>query len=160
MQKAWLQNVALKTVPLRDFGTVDPALTSLVRYLIHDSSEYVSGNIFIVEAGTTLAGFPIFSSLWVFIEKVGLYSLPWNQLKELKEQVFMLKVIKKLFRGVLLFDICSFFLFSSHVLTLKNAAAENREYILCLLFFMKWRDFFSYRLVAAFWPEVFYLHSH
>ncbi|CDP15762.1 unnamed protein product [Coffea canephora] len=44
-------------------GTVDPALTSLIRYLIHESSEYVSGNNFIVDAGTTLPGFPIFSSL-------------------------------------------------------------------------------------------------
>ncbi|KAM7271699.1 hypothetical protein ACFE04_030913 [Oxalis oulophora] len=63
MQKDWLTNVALKTVPLRTFGTVDPALTSLVRYLIHDSSEYISGNIFIVDAGNTLPGVPVFSSL-------------------------------------------------------------------------------------------------
>lgn len=63
MQKDWLKNVALRTVPLREYGTVDPALTTLVRYLIHDSSKYVSGNIFIVDAGTTLAGIPIFSSL-------------------------------------------------------------------------------------------------
>ncbi|KAI7990430.1 3-oxoacyl-[acyl-carrier-protein] reductase FabG [Camellia lanceoleosa] len=63
MQKNWLKNVALRTVPLREYGTVDPALTSLVRYLIHDSSEYISGNIFIVDAGATLPGVPIFSSL-------------------------------------------------------------------------------------------------
>jgi NAD(P)-dependent dehydrogenase (short-subunit alcohol dehydrogenase family) len=63
MQRDWLTNVALKTVPLKTFGTADPALTSLARYLIHDSSEYVSGNIFTVEAGATLPGFPIFSSL-------------------------------------------------------------------------------------------------
>ena len=63
MQKDWLQTVAMKTVPLKAFGTLDPALTSLVRYLIHDSSEYVSGNIFIVDAGATLPGVPIFSSL-------------------------------------------------------------------------------------------------
>ncbi|GLT28014.1 hypothetical protein SLA2020_029730 [Shorea laevis] len=63
MQKDWLTNVALRTVPLRTFGTSDPALTSLVRYLIHDSSAYVSGNMFIVDAGTTLPGIPIFSSL-------------------------------------------------------------------------------------------------
>ncbi|PHU15681.1 hypothetical protein BC332_16886 [Capsicum chinense] len=44
-------------------GLRDPALTSLVRYLIHDSTEYVSGNVFIVDAGTTLASVPIFSSL-------------------------------------------------------------------------------------------------
>ncbi|KAI4348585.1 hypothetical protein L6164_009293 [Bauhinia variegata] len=63
MQKDWVHNVAMKIVPLRTFGTSDPALTSLVRYLIHDSSEYVSGNNFIVEAGVTLPGVPIFSSL-------------------------------------------------------------------------------------------------
>uniref|UniRef100_A0A5B6Z1J0 Putative 3-oxoacyl-[acyl-carrier-protein] reductase FabG n=1 Tax=Davidia involucrata TaxID=16924 RepID=A0A5B6Z1J0_DAVIN len=63
MQKDWLNNVALRTVPLKTFGTSDPALTSLARYLIHDSSEYVSGNIFIADAGATLPGVPIFSSL-------------------------------------------------------------------------------------------------
>ncbi|KAK3228475.1 hypothetical protein Dsin_000356 [Dipteronia sinensis] len=63
MQKEWLNNVALKTIPLRMNGTSDPALTSLVRYLLHDSSEYVSGNVFIVDAGATLPGVPIFSSL-------------------------------------------------------------------------------------------------
>ncbi|KAF8043678.1 hypothetical protein BT93_A1866 [Corymbia citriodora subsp. variegata] len=63
MQRDWLNNVAEKTVPLRTFGTSDPALTTLIRYLIHDSSEYVTGNIFIVDAGATLPGFPIFSSL-------------------------------------------------------------------------------------------------
>ncbi|XP_022743267.1 uncharacterized protein LOC111294273 [Durio zibethinus] len=63
MKKDWLTNVAARTVPLRTFGTSDPALTSLVRYLIHDSSEYVSGNVFIVDAGATLPGVPIFSSL-------------------------------------------------------------------------------------------------
>ncbi|CAN6576863.1 unnamed protein product [Malus baccata var. baccata] len=59
----WLHNVAMKTVPLQTFGTSDPALTSLVRYLPHDYSEYVSGNIYIIDAGTTLPGVPIFSSL-------------------------------------------------------------------------------------------------
>lgn len=63
MQREWLNTVALKTVPLRTWGTSNPALTSLLRYLIHDSSEYVSGNMFIVDAGVTLPGFPIFSSL-------------------------------------------------------------------------------------------------
>ncbi|CAN4118667.1 unnamed protein product [Withania somnifera] len=63
IQKDWLQNVALRTIPLRTHGTSNPALTSLVRYLVHDSSEYVSGNIFIVDAGATLPGVPLFSSL-------------------------------------------------------------------------------------------------
>lgn len=63
MQKDWLETVMKKTVPLRTYGTLDPALTSLVRYLIHETSEYVTGNIFIVDAGVTLPGFPIFSSL-------------------------------------------------------------------------------------------------
>ena len=63
MQRQWLSNVAKKTVPLGTYGTSDPALTSLVRYLIHESSAYVSGNIFIVDTGATLPGVPIFSSL-------------------------------------------------------------------------------------------------
>lgn len=63
MEKEWLNNVAIKTVPLKKFGTPNPALTSIIRYLIHDSSEYVSGNAFIADAGATLPGLPIFSSL-------------------------------------------------------------------------------------------------
>ncbi|XP_042513976.1 3-oxoacyl-[acyl-carrier-protein] reductase FabG-like [Macadamia integrifolia] len=63
LQKDWLNNVALRTVPLRKFGTIDPALTSLIRFLIHDTSSYVSGNVFIVDSGNTLPGIPIFSSL-------------------------------------------------------------------------------------------------
>ncbi|OVA13646.1 Short-chain dehydrogenase/reductase SDR [Macleaya cordata] len=63
MQKNWLNNVAQKTIPLKTYGETDPALTSLVRFLIHDSSEYVTGNIFIVDAGQSLPGVPIFSSL-------------------------------------------------------------------------------------------------
>lgn len=63
VEKPWLNTVAFKTVPLRTYGTADPALTSVVRYLIHDSSEYVTGNNFIVDAGVTLPGTPLFSSL-------------------------------------------------------------------------------------------------
>lgn len=63
MQKDWLKNVAKRTIPLRTHGETDPALTSVIRYLIHESSKYVSGNIFIVEAGLTLPGIPLFSSL-------------------------------------------------------------------------------------------------
>ncbi|XP_038906185.1 3-oxoacyl-[acyl-carrier-protein] reductase FabG-like [Benincasa hispida] len=63
MEKDWLKNVALKTIPLRTHGTCDPALTTLIRYLVHDSCGYISGNIFIVDAGATLLGVPIFSSL-------------------------------------------------------------------------------------------------
>ncbi|CAN1833965.1 Peroxisomal hydratase-dehydrogenase-epimerase [Linum perenne] len=63
MKKDWLPSIAEKTVPLLTYGTADPALTSVVRYLIHDSSQYVTGNIFIVDAGVTLPGVPIFSSL-------------------------------------------------------------------------------------------------
>ncbi|KAG5572911.1 hypothetical protein H5410_062677 [Solanum commersonii] len=54
MQKKWFDNYTKRTVPLRTLGMIDPALTSMVRYLIHDSSEYVSGNVFIVDAGTSL----------------------------------------------------------------------------------------------------------
>ncbi|KAL7134250.1 hypothetical protein ABFS83_11G013900 [Erythranthe nasuta] len=62
-KKLGLKNGMKKVVPLGEFGEADPALTSLVRYLIDDTSEYISGNIFIVDAGFTLTGLPIFSSL-------------------------------------------------------------------------------------------------
>ncbi|KAK4725666.1 hypothetical protein R3W88_030583 [Solanum pinnatisectum] len=63
MQKEGFNNVIWRTVPLRYLGMTNPALTSLVRYSIHDSSEYVSGNIFIVDSGGTLTGIPIISCL-------------------------------------------------------------------------------------------------
>ncbi|KAH0721952.1 hypothetical protein KY289_004996 [Solanum tuberosum] len=63
IQQKWFHGVIYRTTPLRTIGTTDPALTSLVRYLIHASSEYVSGNVFIVDSGATLIGVPIFSSL-------------------------------------------------------------------------------------------------
>ncbi|CAE5962398.1 unnamed protein product [Arabidopsis arenosa] len=63
MQKEWLKKVTERTVPLKMQQTVDPGLTSLVRYLIHDSSQYVTGNTYIVDSGATLPGVPIFSSL-------------------------------------------------------------------------------------------------
>ncbi|WOK95286.1 hypothetical protein Cni_G03993 [Canna indica] len=61
--KEWLGKVTRRTVPLMTLGTTNPAVTSVIRYLIHEASEYVSGNVFIVDAGATLPGVPIFSSL-------------------------------------------------------------------------------------------------
>ncbi|KAL8161739.1 hypothetical protein V2J09_013228 [Rumex salicifolius] len=63
MEKDWIHNIAKNIVPLKDHGTIDPALTSLVRYLIHDSSDYITGNVYIADSGVTLPGIPIFSSL-------------------------------------------------------------------------------------------------
>ncbi|XP_023743583.1 uncharacterized protein LOC111891748 [Lactuca sativa] len=63
LQKKWLKNVVAKTIPLRELGVTDPGLTSLVKYLIHGSSDYVTGNVFIVDSGYTLPGLPIYSSL-------------------------------------------------------------------------------------------------
>ena len=63
MEKDGIKSFAQRAVPLKTFGSVDPALTSVVRYLLHDSSEYVTGNIFIVDLGISLPGIPIFSSL-------------------------------------------------------------------------------------------------
>ncbi|KAK1401279.1 Short-chain type alcohol dehydrogenase [Heracleum sosnowskyi] len=63
MKKEWLKNVVERTIPLKAFLTPDPALTSLIHFLIHDSSKYVTGNIFIVDAGITLPALPLFSSL-------------------------------------------------------------------------------------------------
>ncbi|KAG6496659.1 hypothetical protein ZIOFF_044529 [Zingiber officinale] len=65
MSKPWLSGVVEKIVPLRKYGMsmTDPAITMLVQYLLQDSSDYISGNVFIVDGGTTLPGVPIFSSL-------------------------------------------------------------------------------------------------
>ncbi|KAI3525953.1 hypothetical protein L1887_05090 [Cichorium endivia] len=63
LQKKWAQNLISKLLPLRELGDVDPALTSLVRYLIHSSSNYVTGNIFTVDRGGILLGVPIYSSI-------------------------------------------------------------------------------------------------
>ncbi|KAL1815082.1 hypothetical protein ACET3Z_017656 [Daucus carota] len=64
-EKKWLKNVFDAQVPLPFYfdAQVDPSLTELVRYLIHPASKYVTGNIFIVDGGNTLAGVPIWSSL-------------------------------------------------------------------------------------------------
>ncbi|XP_074359214.1 uncharacterized protein LOC141698423 [Apium graveolens] len=64
-QQKWLQRVSTKIVPLPFYynATTDPSLTEFIRYLIQDSSKYLSGNIFIVDGGHTLAGVPIWSSL-------------------------------------------------------------------------------------------------
>ncbi|XP_051138812.1 uncharacterized protein LOC127256709 [Andrographis paniculata] len=63
MQKSSLENAIVRTVPLHSFGTVNSALGSIVKYLIYESPQYVTGNVFIVDGGYTLAGVPIFSSL-------------------------------------------------------------------------------------------------
>ncbi|CAN8254524.1 unnamed protein product [Cochlearia groenlandica] len=63
IHKDWMKNVIDRIVPLKVQQTTDPGLTSLVRYLIHDASRYVSGNTYIVDSGSTLPGLPIFSSL-------------------------------------------------------------------------------------------------
>ncbi|GLJ21593.1 hypothetical protein SUGI_0400960 [Cryptomeria japonica] len=63
MEKDWLNNVAEKTVPLKTWGQIDPAMTSIVHLLASDSSAYITGNIFIVDGGATLPGVPLYSSL-------------------------------------------------------------------------------------------------
>ncbi|XP_060172895.1 uncharacterized protein LOC132603729 [Lycium barbarum] len=63
IQQKWFHKFLFRTLPQRYLGTTDPGLTSLIQYLIHDSSEYVTGNVFIVDGGATLVGVPIFSSL-------------------------------------------------------------------------------------------------
>ncbi|KAM0006204.1 putative L-xylulose reductase [Helianthus debilis subsp. tardiflorus] len=63
MQKKWIKNVAFKTMPLKEFGKVDPTMTTLVRFLIHESSRYITGNIFAADAGYSLPGVPLYSSL-------------------------------------------------------------------------------------------------
>ncbi|KAG6500572.1 3-oxoacyl-[acyl-carrier-protein] reductase FabG-like [Zingiber officinale] len=63
MEMPWLSALTKKLVPLKTLGTTDPAITMLVQYLLHDSSEYISANVFIVDAGTSLTGVPLYSSL-------------------------------------------------------------------------------------------------
>lgn len=63
LETRWIKAIAEKIVPLKATGTTDPAMTTLIRYLIHDSSNYISGNIFIADAGITLPGIPLYSSL-------------------------------------------------------------------------------------------------
>ena len=62
MAKKWLNNVAMKIAPLKTFGETNPAITLLVRY--HDSSQYITGNIFIVDYGLTLPGLRLSSPLY------------------------------------------------------------------------------------------------
>ncbi|KAB5551682.1 hypothetical protein DKX38_008993 [Salix brachista] len=62
MLKNGLGDVALKTVAWRTLGTADPPLTSPVRYLIHDCSEYVTGKNVVVDAEATLTGVPLLLS--------------------------------------------------------------------------------------------------
>ncbi|KAL8162453.1 hypothetical protein V2J09_013942 [Rumex salicifolius] len=66
MDKTWLRNFEEKAIPLKSLGMTDPALTSLLRYLIHDSSEYITGNVYVVDSGYILPSLPIFSSLLLF----------------------------------------------------------------------------------------------
>ncbi|KAL8090862.1 uncharacterized protein LOC141698518 [Apium graveolens] len=60
----WLLEVVKKIVPLPYHeSTVETAFIPLIRYLIDDSSKYVTGNIFIVDGGSSIAGVPLYSSL-------------------------------------------------------------------------------------------------
>ncbi|XP_057770432.1 LOW QUALITY PROTEIN: uncharacterized protein LOC130990222 [Salvia miltiorrhiza] len=58
--KSEITEELLRKQMFQKFGTTDHALTSLIRYLIHYSSNYVTGNIFIADS---LLGSPLFSSL-------------------------------------------------------------------------------------------------
>lgn len=59
----WLIGVLAKVSPLSPTSDyVEPGMTELIRYLIHDSSKYVTGNIFVLDFGHSLLGVPIYSS--------------------------------------------------------------------------------------------------
>lgn len=48
--KKWIKNVEKNIIPLGKFGSSTyPALTSLIHYLIHHSSNYISGNIYLLQ---------------------------------------------------------------------------------------------------------------
>ncbi|KAI5055719.1 hypothetical protein GOP47_0029240 [Adiantum capillus-veneris] len=61
--KPWIYAAAAKAVPLQRWGLVDPDITSLILLLASDSSSYISGNIFIVDGGYSIAGVSLRSSL-------------------------------------------------------------------------------------------------
>lgn len=116
MKREWLDKVAERTVPLRTYGTLNPAMTSIVRYLLHDSSAYVSGNIFIVDAGVTLPGVPLFSSLW-WVSSFCCTFLSWLPTSvEEPDQVNLVVLFWKL----LLFNQRSW---QFHMIAMKNWAA-------------------------------------
>lgn len=59
----WFYKVAERIVPQQRWGSTDPDLTSLLLLLASNSSSYITGNIFIVDGGHTIPGFPLWSSL-------------------------------------------------------------------------------------------------
>lgn len=61
--KDWLNEVATKIVPAGKWGNVDPDLTSVILLLASDESQYITGNIFVVDGGQSMPGIPIWSSL-------------------------------------------------------------------------------------------------
>ena len=100
---SYLNTVALKTSPLRTFETTDRALTTLVQYLVDDSSRYVSGNIYLVDAGVTLPGFSIFSSFEYLCSAPsilhGLERLTCNSLNPLLVDCLLGRYFLRLFFG-------------------------------------------------------------
>lgn len=62
-EKEWLHKVATKIVPMKKWGSADPDLTSVVLLLASVGSEYITGNVFIVDGGQSMPGIPIWSSL-------------------------------------------------------------------------------------------------
>ncbi|CAN0841633.1 3-oxoacyl-[acyl-carrier-protein] reductase FabG [Linum grandiflorum] len=63
IQMPWLARYMEKMVPIQEIGAANPTMTSIARYLIHESSQYVTGNVFTVDCGTTLPGVALYSSL-------------------------------------------------------------------------------------------------
>ncbi|WOG86605.1 hypothetical protein DCAR_0205822 [Daucus carota subsp. sativus] len=64
LNQKWFLGVVNKIVPLPYHkSTIETAFLPLIQYLIDDSSKYVTGNIFIVDGGSSLAGVPLYSSL-------------------------------------------------------------------------------------------------
>lgn len=64
LAQKWFLGVVKKIVPLPYYkSTVETAFIPLIRYLMDDSSKYVTGNIFIVDGDSSLAGVPLYSSL-------------------------------------------------------------------------------------------------
>eukprot|EP01018_Ginkgo_biloba_P029990 Gb_34040 [translate_table: standard] len=62
-EKDWANKVAGRIVPAQRWGSTDPDLINLLLLLASNAASYITGNVFIVDGGHTIPGFPLWSSL-------------------------------------------------------------------------------------------------
>lgn len=63
LKQSWVHEIAPEMVPLQRNGIVHPDLTCLILLLASDCSFYITGNVFVVDGGQTIAGIRVRSSL-------------------------------------------------------------------------------------------------